>query len=38
VDAARVESRDELHAELADALGAGEPRVVEVKVAPGMSL
>ncbi len=38
VRSARVESRDELHAELADALGAGEPRLVEVKVAPGMSL
>jgi benzoylformate decarboxylase len=38
VHAVRVESRDELHSELGDALGSDEPRLVEVKVAPGMSL
>ena len=30
--------RDELHAELGEAIAAGEPRLVEAKVAPGMAL
>jgi benzoylformate decarboxylase len=38
VRSVRVGARDELHAQLADALSAREPRLVEVKVAPGMSL
>jgi benzoylformate decarboxylase len=38
VDSARVTSRDELYAALSGALGAGGPRLVEVKVAPGMSI
>jgi benzoylformate decarboxylase len=38
VDSARVTSRDELHAALSGALGADGPRLVEVKVAPGMSI
>ena len=34
----RADSRDELHAELSEAIGADEPRLVEVGVAPGMAL
>jgi len=38
VESARAESRDELHAALSEAFGAEGPRLVEVKVAPGMSI
>jgi benzoylformate decarboxylase len=38
VPSARVGSRDELHAALSDALHSDGPRLVEVKVAPGMSI
>jgi benzoylformate decarboxylase len=38
VKSERAASRDELHAALSDALGADGPRLVEVKVAPGMSI
>jgi benzoylformate decarboxylase len=38
VQSERVSERDELHAALGSALGAEEPRLVEVTVAPGMSL
>jgi benzoylformate decarboxylase len=38
VPARRVSGRDELHAALADAIGAEGPRLVEVPVAPGMAL
>jgi benzoylformate decarboxylase len=34
----RVQSRDELHEALADAIAADEPRLVEVPVTPGMAL
>jgi benzoylformate decarboxylase len=34
----RVEGRDELHEALRDSIAAGEPRLVEVGVAPGMAL
>jgi benzoylformate decarboxylase len=37
VTSQRVEGTDELHEALRDAIGASEPRLVEVKVAPGMS-
>jgi benzoylformate decarboxylase len=36
--ARRVEGRDELRAALADALASGAPELVEVAIAPGMSL
>jgi benzoylformate decarboxylase len=38
VDAKRVDGRDALHEALTEALAADGPRLVEVKVAPGMSL
>ena len=38
VDAKRVDGRDALHQALTDALAADGPRLVEVKVAPGMAL
>jgi benzoylformate decarboxylase len=38
VPATRVESKDELHTALSDAFGSDGPRLVEVKVAPGMSI
>ncbi|MGI9019107.1 MAG: benzoylformate decarboxylase [Solirubrobacterales bacterium] len=38
VAAARASGRDELHAALDEAIGAQEPRLVEVPVAPGMAL
>ena len=34
----RVDGRDALHQALTDALAADGPRLVEVKVAPGMAL
>ncbi len=38
VPSARASSRDELHSALSDAFGADGPRLVEVKVEPGMSI
>jgi benzoylformate decarboxylase len=38
VQSKQVSSRDELHAELGDAIGASAPRLVEVRVAPGMAI
>jgi benzoylformate decarboxylase len=38
VEAQRVDGRDALHQALTDALAADGPRLVEVKVAPGMAL
>jgi benzoylformate decarboxylase len=38
VESARAGSRDELHAALTEAFDADGPRLVEVKVAPGMSI
>jgi benzoylformate decarboxylase len=38
VGARQVDGRDELHEALAEAIAATSPRLVEVKVAPGMSL
>jgi benzoylformate decarboxylase len=38
VPSRKVLERDELHDALRDALGASEPRLVEVRVGPGMSL
>jgi len=38
VPAARAESGDELHAALSEAFDSDGPRLVEVKVAPGMSI
>jgi thiamine pyrophosphate-dependent acetolactate synthase large subunit-like protein len=34
----RVEGRDELTSALREAIGSGKPEVVEVQVAPGMTL
>jgi benzoylformate decarboxylase len=38
VESRRVESRDELHAALSEAIADSKPRLVEVGVAPGMAL
>jgi benzoylformate decarboxylase len=38
VRARRVENRDELTSALRDAIASGKPEVVEVQVAPGMTL
>ncbi len=38
VDAARVDAVEDLDKTLADAIASGEPRLIEVEVAPGMAL
>ena len=38
VEAQQVDGRDALHQALTDALASDGPRLVEVKVAPGMAL